>query len=66
MKITINDEIRELPDCISVTELLNLLELQGKFVAVERNKQIISFRHFQDTFLQEGDVLEIVTLVGGG
>ena len=35
-------------------------------VAVERNGQIVPKRLYSETVLQDGDVLEIVSFVGGG
>ena len=35
-------------------------------VAVERNLEIVPRAEFSTTVLQDGDVLEIVTFVGGG
>ena len=66
MKLTINGEDRTVGDGITLAELLEQLELAGKYVAVERNREVISFRSYAETVLAEGDCLEIVTLVGGG
>ncbi len=50
--------------------LLALLEglgvVPGRGVAVERNREIVPRERYKDVLLQEGDELEIVTLVGGG
>ncbi|MGL6225197.1 MAG: sulfur carrier protein ThiS [Thermoguttaceae bacterium] len=66
MMITLNGE----PRCISkgqtVADLLRELDLTGKYVAVERNRQVVSFRLYAETVLAENDQIEIVTLVGGG
>lgn len=66
MELTINDEKREVSEGTTVAELLEQLQLTGKFVAVERNRNVISYKRFHETVLTDGDVLEIVTLVGGG
>ena len=66
MKLKINGEDRAVGDGITLAELLEQLELAGKYVAVERNREVISFRTYAETILAEGDCLEIVTLVGGG
>ena len=66
MILTINGEDRTVGDGVTLAELLEQLELAGKYVAVERNKEVISFRTYAETVLAEGDCLEIVTLVGGG
>ena len=66
MFLTVNGQQSECPDSISVREFLHRLGLEGQFVAVERNGKIVSHRHFDETTLDDGDVLELVTLVGGG
>jgi len=50
----------------TVRQLLKQLHLTDRPVAVERNGQIVSHTTFEQTELNEGDSLEIVTLVGGG
>lgn len=35
-------------------------------VAVERNLEIVPKSGYQDTILQDGDTLEVVSFVGGG
>jgi sulfur carrier protein len=66
MKLTINSEPRDFNDEITVRELLDCLNLSGQFVAVERNNNIVSYKTFNTSKLQDGDVIELVTLVGGG
>jgi len=66
MKLKINGEERTVCDGITLAELLEQLQLTGKYVAVERNQEVVSFRVYAETVLAEGDCLEIVTLVGGG
>lgn len=66
MKLIINDESREIPEKTTIAELIEQLGLAGKFVAVERNREVVSYKRFTETVLAEGDVLEVVTLVGGG
>ena len=50
----------------SVAELLDLLEIHTRAVAIELNREILSADFFAETQLQADDALEIVTLVGGG
>lgn len=66
MKLTINSEPKEFQDGLTVQSLLERLDLAGQYVAVERNREIIPYQTFAQTVLEDGDVLEIVTLVGGG
>ena len=66
MKLTVNGEQAEHADGLTVSALLAELKLDPRRVAVERNKDIVRRAHFDKTDLAEGDVVEIVTLVGGG
>ncbi|MDR2345825.1 MAG: sulfur carrier protein ThiS [Planctomycetaceae bacterium] len=66
MKLTINNEPREFNDNITVRELLDQLNLSGQFVAVERNYSIVPYKTFNTSTLHDGDIIELVTLVGGG
>jgi len=66
MNLTINGEPRDLPEPISVAALLEQLDLAGKHVAVEVNRELVPKRNHEAHQLSDGDRLEIVTLVGGG
>jgi len=66
VQIQVNGEAREVPDEFTVAELLALLGLQPKYLAVERNLILIPREEHASCTLQEADRLEIVTLVGGG
>ena len=66
MKLTINGEERTVQEGITLAELLEQLALGTKYIGVERNKEVVSFRNYAETVLADGDNLEIVTLVGGG
>ena len=48
----------------SVKDLLQRLGVGGPRVAVERNKEIVPRAEYAATRLSEGDVLEVVELVG--
>ncbi|GJQ57712.1 MAG: thiamine biosynthesis protein ThiS [Candidatus Scalindua sp.] len=66
MQVTVNDEKRECSDGTSVAELLEDLGIDMRYVAVEKNRQIIPRTQFNEIKLQESDTLEVVTFVGGG
>lgn len=66
MQVRINSEQTDVPQGQTVKALLAGLGLGGQVVAVELNRQIVPKRQHQHIALQEGDDLEIVTLVGGG
>ena len=66
MEITVNGELREVAEGVTVAELLAELGLAKQFVAVELNRQVIPRARHAECRLNAGDTLEIVTLVGGG
>jgi sulfur carrier protein len=51
---------------MTVRELLAEMDLLGRKLAVERNGEVVPRSLHAETFLAEGDVVEIVTAVGGG
>ena len=64
--LTLNGEIQHLPEDMTVRELLAEMDLLGRKLAVERNGEVVPRSLHAETFLAEGDVVEIVTAVGGG
>lgn len=66
MTIRVNGDELEVASSLSVTLLLAELGLTGKPAAVERNGALVPARSHAETILEEGDSLEVVTLVGGG
>lgn len=65
MQITVNGTAREVPDAMTISELLAQLGLNGP-VAVERNREVVPRVDHPKAALEPGDVLEIVHFVGGG
>jgi sulfur carrier protein len=66
MTVTINGERREIPDGLTVTAMLDHLNLAGKRIAIERNLDILPRAIWQHTAVQPNDSFEIVHFVGGG
>jgi thiamine biosynthesis protein ThiS len=66
VEIRVNGEPRQVPERATVAQLLDELDLKAKYVAVEVNLQLVSRQEHTRHELQEGDRLEVVTLVGGG
>ena len=67
MNLVINgDDYSDLPDALNVADLLLRLGLPEKKIAVERNREIVSKSSFNETFLTDGDRLEIIHFIGGG
>ena len=66
MQITLNGELKTLETASSVSELLGVLSIDEKKVAVERNLEIVPKSAFAATVIGDGDRLEIVHFIGGG
>ncbi|MBN1846925.1 MAG: sulfur carrier protein ThiS [Sedimentisphaerales bacterium] len=65
MEIRVNGTAREIAEGATVEQLLTELSLRGP-LAVELNRQVCPRRRHAETELRPGDVVEIVTIVGGG
>ena len=65
MKLIVNGE-EKVTDVTTVRELVIELGLGEQPVAVEVNKSVVPRREHEAKELNEGDVVELVTLVGGG
>jgi len=66
MVITLNGESYELDRPVTVSALLERLDIDPRRVAIEHNLEIIRRRTFETVVIEEGDRLEIVNAVGGG
>jgi thiamine biosynthesis protein ThiS len=66
MTITLNGEKKDVPDGLTVSGLLELLNIQHQRVAVERNEEIVKKVVYVSTVLNDGDALEVVSFMGGG
>ena len=65
MRLVVNGEPQQVPLGATVLELLQTLGIRGR-VAVEHNGSVLRQAEHAERRLQEGDVLEVVTFVGGG
>ena len=66
IKFTINGKIFELENDINVYEFLAKNGYELKFIALERDGEILPKKLWRERFMSEGKAYEIVTLVGGG
>ena len=64
--LSVNGEQLEFASNPRVADLVAKLALEHKKIAVERNGEIVPRSRFPDTWLADGDRLEIVVAVGGG
>ena len=66
LRLSVNGEIRDFPTPLTVEQLLGMLSLDPRKVAVERNLAIVPRSTYSKTGLSDGDRLEIVHFIGGG
>lgn len=50
----------------TLTEYLETTSYDPKRIAVEKNGEIVSKSVYDTTLLEEGDIVEVVSFVGGG
>ncbi len=66
VEIFVNGEPRRVPVGQTVSGLLTELELNGRLVVVELNRQILRRGELPEIGLESGDRVELVNFVGGG
>ena len=66
MQVTLNGTEQSLDDGLTIAQLLVQLGKNPKFLAVERNYELVPRTQHAECLIAEGDTIEIVTLVGGG
>lgn len=64
--IQVNGQAVAAPSGQALIRCLEQLGYDLRLVALEFNGEILHRQHWPHTRLQEGDVLEVVTIVGGG
>jgi len=64
--LQVNGETRTCSPQSQLPDLLQQLGFNPRLVAVEYNGEILHRQFWTETQMQEGDRLEIVTIVGGG
>jgi len=64
--ITVNGEPRDVPAGLTLSRVLERLELPEGRIAVELNRRVVPRGRFGGEPVEDGDRLEIVTFVGGG
>ena len=66
IKFILNGKNFELENDMSVYEFLAQNGYELKFIALERDGEILPKKLWSERFMSEGKAYEIVTLVGGG
>jgi thiamine biosynthesis protein ThiS len=66
MTIKLNGDPREIPGPLSVSALLQQLDIDARRVAVELNLAVVKKAAYDSSVINEGDEVEVVNFVGGG
>ena len=66
MTIQLNGEPFDISGPVTIGALLAALNIDPRIVAVEHNVVVVKRQHYDDTFIKDGDEVEIVRFVGGG
>lgn len=64
--ISLNGHSREIPEKLSIAQLLDQLQVNARQVAVSKNLEVIVHSELNITYIEEGDQIEIFHAVGGG
>ncbi len=65
-EIKLNGRAESVEEGCSISQLLESKGVNSVRVAVELNRRILRREEFESTRLGSGDVVEVVTFVGGG
>ena len=63
---TVNGERFTSVEGMTVAQLVHEMKLEDKRIAVELNEEIVPRSRHETLVLREGDVVEVVTAIGGG
>lgn len=66
MQIELNHKIKSVPDDTTLVSLLFSEQIEGEYVAVAINQEIIKRDNWEKTFLKEGDKVLVIGAVKGG
>lgn len=66
MNIFINQKITQVPSKSTIDSIIQTLEVDKKYIAVEINEVIIPKSQYKEFIINENDKIEIINAVGGG
>jgi sulfur carrier protein len=65
-KVFVNGEPFNCDSSMSIQDVLVYLNIDVRKVIIEYNQVVVNYLQFNQILMQEGDKLEIITIVGGG
>ena len=66
MKITVNDDKKEIPNNQKLTSFLDTLKIDLSAIVIEYNNDILNTDDWSKIILQENDRINLIRFVGGG
>lgn len=66
IKATINGRQEELEQSLSIWAFVKSLPVKSRFVAVAKNGEVVPRERWREADIAEGDVIEVVRMIGGG
>jgi sulfur carrier protein len=66
MKAVVNGKQEALPEKMTVSDLLEEKKMRRNRIAVEINRNIVPRADYDRTVIHDGDVIEVVSFMGGG
>ena len=66
MQVRVNGQVQGLAEAMTVSQLLERLGIKRDGMAVEINREIVPRSRYMERDVKDGDIVEIVTFVGGG
>jgi len=66
IQITVNGRTENVDEGITLLGLLRHFGINPQSIAVEYNREVIDRNEFESIVLNDGDILEIITFIGGG
>lgn len=66
MNIKLNGDPHEIPAPLTISALLERLDIDSRRVAVELNLNVVKKTAYDSSVIHDGDEVEIVNFVGGG
>lgn len=66
MNVTVNGKKQSMDGDLTIRELLEMLGLKPGITIVERNGEIVDRDSYGAIRITDGDILELIRMVGGG
>ncbi len=66
MKLTVNGQVKEVGEQLTLLELVNGYNKNLQTLVIELNGEVITREQWCEYQLRSGDKIELVTFVGGG